>query len=124
MRVLVCGGRDYRDCEHVCEVLSGIHAETPIEAIIHGNARGADSWGGVWAFRSKVKCWPVPAEWAKYGKSAGGRRNQKMLGLKPDLVVAFPGGHGTADMVRRSRKAGIRVIEVSPLPTRIERGEQ
>ena len=32
---------------------------------------------------------------------------------KPDLVIAFPGGKGTADMARRAREAGIEVIEVS-----------
>jgi UDP-N-acetylmuramoylalanine-D-glutamate ligase len=31
---------------------------------------------------------------------------------KPDLVVAFPGGRGTADMVRRAKEAGVEVIEV------------
>jgi hypothetical protein len=28
---------------------------------------------------------------------------------KPDLVIAFPGGRGAADMVSRAIKAGIRV---------------
>jgi UDP-N-acetylmuramoylalanine-D-glutamate ligase len=32
---------------------------------------------------------------------------------KPDLVVAAPGGRGTADMVRRARDAGIEVVEVA-----------
>lgn len=31
---------------------------------------------------------------------------------QPDLGVAFPGGRGTADMARRARKAGVRVVEV------------
>ena len=31
---------------------------------------------------------------------------------KPDLVVAFKGGTGTADMVRRAKKHNIKVIEV------------
>lgn len=36
-----------------------------------------------------------------------------MLDLaKPDVVVAFKGGRGTADMVRRAREAGVKVIEV------------
>ena len=30
---------------------------------------------------------------------------------RPDLVVAFPGGRGTADMVGRARSAGIEVID-------------
>lgn len=119
MRVLVCGGRDYDDCDAVCAILDRLHAERPIRAIIHGNARGADSWGGVWArrhWREGVSHWPVPAEWSKYGKQAGPRRNQKMIGLQPDLVVAFPGGRGTADMVRRAKAAGIDVYEVARSP--------
>jgi hypothetical protein len=35
---------------------------------------------------------------------------------RPDLVVAFPGGRGTADMVRRARAAGISVIEIGATP--------
>ncbi len=31
---------------------------------------------------------------------------------KPDLVIAFPGRRGTADMKARALKAGIAVIEV------------
>lgn len=31
---------------------------------------------------------------------------------KPSLVVAFPGGEGTADMVRKARAAGVEVVEV------------
>jgi hypothetical protein len=33
---------------------------------------------------------------------------------KPDLVVAFPGGTGTANMVKQARAAGVEVLEVSP----------
>jgi hypothetical protein len=35
-----------------------------------------------------------------------------LLEGKPDLVVAFPGGKGTADMVRRARKANVPVKEI------------
>ena len=54
------------------------------------------------------------ADWKKYGKSAGCRRNALMLrdGC-PDFVVAFPGGRGTADMVKKAKAAGVRVIEVA-----------
>ena len=117
MRVLVCGGRDYTDYTKVDSVLDGIHASTPIRAIIHGNARGADRCGGDWAMRRVgVSNWPVPAQWSKFGKAAGPKRNQAMIGLQPDLVVAFPGGRGTADMVKRARAAGVTVIEVTPHP--------
>ncbi|WP_034859903.1 DUF2493 domain-containing protein [Sinorhizobium sojae] len=117
MRVLVCGGRDYCDYETIKRVLDDLHAEHPIEAVIHGNSRGADRLSGVWAKLRNVPCWPVPAQWAKYGKAAGPKRNQAMLGHRPALVVAFPGGNGTADMIRRAKAASIPVHEVQPLPS-------
>jgi hypothetical protein len=51
------------------------------------------------------------ADWRKYGAAAGPIRNQRMLEGPPDIVVAFAGGKGTADMVQRARAAGIAVIE-------------
>jgi len=52
------------------------------------------------------------ANWAELGRKAGPIRNQQMLDEgKPNLVVAFPGGRGTADIVRRARAAGIEVVE-------------
>lgn len=113
MRVLVCGGRDYRDAARVDQVLQQIGAEQPITVIIHGAARGADQLGEAWGLKHGLQLEPYPADWNTYGLSAGPRRNQEMLTKgKPDLVVAFPGGRGTADMVRRSKRAGVRVIEV------------
>lgn len=112
MRVLVCGGRDYADRERVFATLDELHARTPISAIMHGNAKGADSLADDWA---KGRCWTYyyPADWRTHGKAAGPIRNQEMLDDgEPGLVVAFPGGPGTADMVRRAKAAGVKVVEV------------
>jgi len=112
-RVIVCGGRNFMDWDRGYAELDRIHAERPIQIVIHGNARGADSMADCWARRRKIPCWPVPAEWSRYGKSAGPKRNAKMLGLKPQQVIAFPGGSGTRDMVKRARAAGVEVIEIA-----------
>lgn len=95
-------------------VLQQIEADgSTITTIIHGAARGADTLGELWGLKHGKNLEPYPADWGRFGLSAGPRRNQEMLTKgKPDLVVAFPGGKGTADMVRRSRRAGVRVIEV------------
>ena len=54
-----------------------------------------------------------PNPWEKHGKAAGPIRNQFMLEQeKPDLVIAFDGGRGTADMMRRSRRAGVDTIHI------------
>lgn len=120
MRVLVCGGRDFHDRAAAFDALDRIDAETMIETVIHGQARGADSLADEWASDRVRWVQPFPADWQTFGRSAGPIRNRLMLvNGKPDLVVAFPGGRGTADMVRQARRAGIRVIEpLTPSPER------
>lgn len=120
MRVLVCGGRDYGDVIKVNDVLKkkigyAGHPDQPSHAtVIVGCALGADTLAERWA--DAAGCWieRYPADWKKHGPAAGPIRNQQMLDEgKPTLVIAFPGGRGTADMVARARKAGIVVHEVT-----------
>lgn len=114
MRVLVCGGRDYRDGDRVSAVLHKLNNEAGIDLIIEGGARGADYLAHVWATMAGVDTERFEAEWEHFGKMAGGIRNTRMLTEgKPDLVIAFPGGRGTADMVRKARRAGVDVVEIA-----------
>jgi hypothetical protein len=114
MRVLVCGGRDYEDSVRVNEVLDEFHSNTPITLLIEGGARGADSLADRWAVHNYIPSMTFNAEWDKYGKAAGMIRNQKMLDVgKPDVVIAFPGGRGTSNMVNIAEKAKVRVIKIS-----------
>jgi YspA, cpYpsA-related SLOG family len=110
--VLVCGGRDYQNRVHLERVLDTLSAEREITQIIQGGAPGADQLAANWANLCGITCLLVIADWARYGRSAGPLRNAEMLKRKPDLVVAFPGGAGTANMVNQARAAGVEVLEV------------
>ena len=114
MRVLVCGGRDYSDIDRVYTELDQIHRVTPIKCIIEGGAKGADYLASRWSAKHDLNEHArFSADWALHGRAAGPKRNQKMLDEgKPDLVMAFPGGRGTADMVSRAKVAGIEVREI------------
>lgn len=122
MRVLVCGGRNYGDRQRVFRELYNLLPRVthddgnwlPVGVIIHGGCRaGADLWADEFAIVNWIGLEVFEADWAAHGKAAGPIRNQKMLDEgKPDLVLAFPGGRGTADMVNRARKAGVNVVEV------------
>lgn len=114
MRVLVCGGRNFSDQARLVSILDEIHRVRPIGCVIEGDARGADRMAGYWARKKRIDNLKFRAEWKVYGKAAGAIRNQKMLETgNPDLVIAFPGGRGTADMVKRATMAGIEVINVA-----------
>lgn len=115
MRVLVCGGRDFADIELLEKTLDDLHRQYPFSVVIDGDARGADRMAGIWADSRKISRAIFPADWKTLGRAAGPIRNEQMLREgRPELVVAFPGGRGTAHMVRLSREAGVPVIEVVP----------
>ena len=116
MRVLVCGGRDFSDCGLVFDTLDALAKVEVVDCIIEGDGRGADRIAGAWAKRRRIDLRLFAADWKNHGNAAGPIRNQKMLDVgKPNLVIAFPGGKGTADMTRRARGAGIQVREISPI---------
>lgn len=108
----MCGGRDFQDYRLVEEVLDYADEKGGILFVITGGARGADALAERWCRERGRLCAVVRAAWQHHGKWAGPARNQAMLGLGAEAVIAFPGGAGTADMVRRARAAGVRVWEV------------
>lgn len=107
MRLLVCGGRGYEDFRTLARCLDQIEGVT---LLMTGGAPGADRLAIKWAETRNVPIVTFPANW-RLGKKAGPLRNQLMLEEgRPDVVVAFPGGRGTADMVRRAETAGVRIL--------------
>ena len=115
MTVLVCGGRDYADYPRVCAVLDQRLAVSPTMFVRHGAARGADSLAHRWAISRGIVVERYPADWLRYGRSAGLRRNAVMLADgSVALVIAFPGGRGTQDMIRRAQSMYIPVEAVQP----------
>jgi hypothetical protein len=118
VNVLVCGGRDFADRDFVFRCLDRAHAKRPITLVISGGADGADALGEQWAQANRVHCAVVKALWnARDGsldRSAGPKRNEAMLSLAPDAVIAFPGGNGTAHMVRVAMDANVTVWEPKP----------
>lgn len=111
IRVIVCGGRAYSNRDELFSQLSRIHRLRGISLVIHGSASGADRLAGEWALNSGVETMPCPADWS-LGKKAGPIRNSHMLSLKPDGVIAFPGGAGTKDMISKAIKAGLPVMVI------------
>lgn len=113
MRVLVCGGRNYDDPALLFWTLDRLHELHHFTLLIHGDASGADRLGAWWASLNGIKDDPYPAEWTTYGNGAGPIRNLRMIiQARPELVVAFPGRHGTANMCKQAREHGIRVISI------------
>ena len=76
--------------------------------IVHGAAKGVDSVAQEWCLKNNVTVRPYPADWSRYGRAAGPKRNRQMLGENPDLIIAFPGpeSKGTWDMIDAAEEVG------------------
>ena len=108
MRVGVTGGRDYMDYRRIREAITEYVPKSA--TLVHGAARGADTLCVAAAASLGIQREAHPADWETLGKSAGFVRNQAMVDSGLDLLIAFPGGSGTADMVRKAQRANIKVI--------------
>lgn len=113
MKVLVTGSRNYGDYFKVKQAI----IDSGATIVVEGEANGADLLARGIAYELGLLVRPYPANWEKYGRGAGPKRNQEMLdkehtiGEPIDLVLAFPvlGSKGTIDMMNRAKKAGIEV---------------
>lgn len=104
--VLVTGGREYRDKPHAWEVLDALHEASAIGLLVQGGASGADALAFNWATRRGIQAVTYLPNWSTYGPSAGPRRNRAMFDhARPDIVLAFQGGAGTANMIGIARNA-------------------
>lgn len=119
MRVLVTGGRTFTDRDWLWAGLDFLHTHPqlgPITEIIEGGQTGADVRAGEWAYHREIRCTVVPAQWERYSRSAGPIRNDEMAAMRPDVVLACPGGNGTANMIETAERYGLKVIRLEKLP--------
>lgn len=132
-RVIVCGGRDYgvimSDANQMEEqyalgqrdflerFLSALHSDLrfgPITRLAQGWQYGADQFGRRWGVNAGLAVVDYRADWGRYGNRAGPIRNTRMLkGEEPDFVVAFPGGKGTANMIKQANSYFVPVIDAT-----------
>jgi SLOG family YspA-like protein len=116
MRLLISGSRNYNDYEafkdnilkyyHDTERKTGSHR---IDCIISGGARGTDTMAERFADEYNIPKEIYPADWNKYGRSAGPIRNRQMLKEgRIGEVVCFMAkdSRGTADMLQAAIEAG------------------
>jgi hypothetical protein len=112
-KVIVTGGRDYADEEKVFAVLDRVNPDVVIQGECPDG--GADLLAKKWCRVRGKPCIGMEAMWTALGRAAGPIRNGWMLAVNAPIsgVVEFPGGRGTADMVRQARAAGITVYTAS-----------
>ena len=113
-RVIIAGGRHFNNYEVLREYADKLLRKR-IEAgdkitILSGHCYGTDLLGERYAGERGFDLEIYEAEWAKYGLSAGPRRNKQMA-ERADALIAFWDGEsrGTLNMIEEAKKRGLAV---------------
>lgn len=116
-KVIIAGGRDFNDyklLEDKCMKILSNKLKTHKVEIVSGCARGADRLGGQFAINHGLRLYCYPADWNKYGKSAGYVRNNIMAEYSHALIAFWDGkSKGTEHMVKVMKKQNklVRIIK-------------
>lgn len=116
MKLIIAGSRDFKDYNLIEQKVLGFikrhRTENESVEIISGRARGADSLGEKFADKFGLKKHLMPAEWNKYGKAAGFRRNGEMAKIATHCILFWDGeSRGTENMTEIAKKNGL-IFEV------------
>jgi hypothetical protein len=109
MKVIIAGSRENITYDDVVKAIS--QSKFVISTVISGTARGVDRFGEKYASENCINIEKYPADWDKYGKSAGYRRNE-LMATKADALIAVWDGQskGTKHMIDIAKKNGLSVF--------------
>ena len=128
--IVAGGGRDLAwPVERIASALLQRSGGRAVHLLLHGGARGADQAIGRAAHQLGWRVQSLAAEWRRFGRCAGPIRNRQLLEqalieaqahTSPSfsasvLVIAFPGGPGTASLVQQAHRSASR----SPVPVAV-----
>ena len=111
MKLIIAGSRSFANYQLLCQTLA---PERPrIMQVITGGARGADQLGFRWALKHHIRSRCFAADWERFGKAAGVRRNHQMA-QAGDLLIAFWDGRsaGTRHMISCMQQLGKPVVVI------------
>ena len=117
-RIIIAGGRDFGDYLYMYAEMNKLLSEIEDDniEIISGCARGADACGIRYAYAKKLPCKEFPADWNKYGKTAGFVRNEQMAKYAVEdgctgILAAFWDlkSKGTENMINNAKKYGMKI---------------
>lgn len=102
-RIVIGGCRTFTDYDVFKEYLDGFFLNLRQNhqiVILSGHCRGVDAMAEKYAKENGFSLEIHPAEWEKYGRAAGPKRNEKMV-LLADCVIAFWDGksRGTKSLI-------------------------
>ena len=112
MKLIIAGSRAFNNYEKLCAECDNIlQDQNNIEIVSGAYYRGADKLGEQYAKERGFKITRFPANWNKYGKAAGPKRNQQMANYADALIAFWDGkSRGTENMIDLAEQLGLKLI--------------
>ena len=115
MKTIIAGSRGFNDYGLLCQICK----EELLTEVVSGTARGADQLGERYSDENGIPKKQFPADWDKYGKSAGYKRNTEMAKYADALIAFWDGeSRGTKHMIDLAKQHNLKtrvVIFNSPM---------
>jgi hypothetical protein len=110
IKVIIAGGRDFDDFNKLCQVCDEFLQDQNDIEIVSGACKGADLLGERYATERNYPIKQFPADWRRYGKSAGLKRNTEMAAYAHTLIAFWDGeSKGTQNMIDLAKQADLKV---------------
>jgi hypothetical protein len=110
MKVIIAGGRGFDNYNLLSDSCDKILSNQNQVEIVSGTANGADKLGEKYANEKGYPIKQFPADWDKYGKSAGYKRNEEMAKYADALIAFWDGkSKGTKHMIDLARRYELKV---------------
>lgn len=111
MKIIIAGGRDFKDYEKLKGVCDDILPQFDNVSLVSGTAKGADRLGERYAKENGYEVKKFPADWGKYGKRAGYLRNLEMAKYADGLIAFHDhNSKGTKNMISEAGKQELMIV--------------
>lgn len=98
MKVIIAGSRNVKDYSLVVQSVQ--RSGFDITEVVCGGATGPDTLGEQWAINNNIPVKHMPADWNRYGNSAGPMRNRQMAEYADAAIVIWDGeSRGSRNMI-------------------------
>tara|TARA_R110001583_G_scaffold38377_1_gene124060 strand:+ start:113 stop:463 length:351 start_codon:yes stop_codon:yes gene_type:complete len=112
MKLIIAGGRNFTDYKKLCQICDNIlQDQTNIEIVSGAYFKGADQLGEKYAAEKGFLLTKFPADWKRFGRAAGPKRNEQMA-IYAEALVAFWNGKskGTKNMINLVKSSHLKVV--------------
>lgn len=114
MKLIIAGGRDFSDYELLTREVETVIVGEPHVEIVSGGAKGADRLGEFFAIDHNLPIKRFPADWDRYGKAAGFKRNAEMADYADHCICFWDGkSKGTSHMINLAKSKGLTLTVIN-----------